>query len=266
MSIGLNRIRRIPARISEDLHIIKLAKNWPQILSAKARRSPVSMISLRNGVKFASPPEIDLSFLFHEIWIDRIYCPKGYEIDRGDVVIDIGGNIGVFAAFVAVQDPNIKVFSFEPFPENAEYFERNISSSKLKNVTLYQKAVAGKVGTRTLRVSDSWVAHSLGSEGSAANTIEVECVPLDDVLKETGYCSLLKIDCEGSEYEIFESASANTLQKINKVVCEFHENDEGNGESLRTFFEANHFRIDAFERMDEQTGLICATNLSFERM
>ena len=266
MAIWLNRIKRIPARIREDVLILRLAKNWQDILSAKARRAPVREICLRNGVIFTSPDEIDLSFLFHEIWIDRVYCPKGYLVSGGDVVIDIGGNIGVFAAFVAVQDPQIRVFSFEPFPENTEYFERNISRSGIKNVTLFQKAVAGKAGIRALTVSDSWVTHSLGTEGSTGNMIEVECVPLDQVLNETGYCSLLKIDCEGSEYEIFEGASERTLKRIQKVVCEYHKTADRDGENLRTFFEANNFKIDVFERLDEQTGLICATNLSFTKM
>jgi len=155
---------------------------------------------LRSGIEFASPDEVDLSFLFHEIWVDGVYSHPGYEIKQGDVVIDIGGNIGVYAALVASQSPDVKVFSYEPFPENAKFFEKNIADSKLNNVKLYQKAVAGAAGTRKLRVADSWVSHSLGDNGSTGHTLEVECIALNDIVTETGSCDLLKIDCEGGEY------------------------------------------------------------------
>jgi FkbM family methyltransferase len=265
LSESLSRIKRIPSRIRQDLQIVRLAKNWPDLLSAKVRGTAISKIALRNGVNLASPDQVDLSFLFHEIWIDKLYTPKGYEAARGDIIIDIGGNIGVFAAYAAVQNSNVKVFSFEPFPANAEYFARNIKESKLSNVELTDKAIAGHGGTRTLLVSDSWLTHSLAEADVVPDSVQVECIALNDVLDKVGYCNLLKIDCEGSEYEIFENASAQTLRRIEKVVCEFHDGDHGNGRSLRSFFEAKDFRIDAFDRLDDRTGLICAFNLNFER-
>lgn len=35
-------------------------------------------------------------------------------------------------------------------------------------------------------------------------------------------CSLLKIDCEGSEYQIFNNSHYKTLKKIKRIVMEVH--------------------------------------------
>src|SRR6185369_8046225 len=107
----LARLRRIPQRITEDMAICRLARNWPEVLSAKLGRRPIERLILRNGVSLASPPQVDLNFLFHEIWIDKIYSPPGFDVHDGDTVVDIGGNIGVFALFAASRATSVAVHS-----------------------------------------------------------------------------------------------------------------------------------------------------------
>jgi len=149
---------RITQRITHDQKIIRLVRNWREFLVAKLNRGDFKRLELRNGVIFETPDEMDLNFLFHEIWLDEIYGGKGYEIGPDDTVIDIGGNIGVFAAYAASRADEVKVYSFEPFPKNAEYFLSNMAKSGLSNVTLQNQAVAGQPGTRTLRDANSWAA------------------------------------------------------------------------------------------------------------
>lgn len=258
--MNFEKISRIPKRIKQDLKIISLAKNWKDILSAKLKQSPLLKIKLRNGVTINSPAEVNLNFLFHEIWLDEIYLAKGYEIKPNDVVFDVGGNIGVFAFYAATKASNVKVHSFEPFPKNAEYFEQNLAESKIKNIVLYKSAIADATGERTLHVHESWIKHSLNENSSETSGTAVHCVSLDEALKNFAVCNLLKLDCEGSEYEILYSSSPETLNKVKKIVGEYHNLDdqEKNGESLRKFLEKNNYQIAVFQAFDEQSGLICA--------
>ena len=53
---------------------------------------------------------------------------------------------------------------------------------------------------------------------------EIEVVPLDEIIKET--CDFLKMDCEGSEYDIFKYASDDTIKKIKRLAIEFHNFNE----------------------------------------
>jgi FkbM family methyltransferase len=229
--MDFNRISRIPARIKQDARIIKLVSNWREVLSAKLHRRSLEKVYFRNGMVLEVPPGgIDLLFLIHEIWVEKIYERSGYEIKPGHIVIDIGGNIGAFALWAAGCAPGVSIYSYEPFPQNVEYLEKNAKASKLENIKVFQAAVAGENGERLLRVEDSWVGHSLSDNAEEGRGIKVETITLDNILEQVGRCDFLKIDCEGGEYEIFYSSKPETLRKIDRIVCEYHDGTGGNGE------------------------------------
>ncbi|CAN5312595.1 FkbM family methyltransferase [soil metagenome] len=254
------KLSRLPKRIYQDLKIIRLAKNWNEILSSKFTQSVLLTIKLRNGVVLDSPEEASLNFLFHEIWLDEVYAPKDYDIKSNNIVFDIGGNIGVFAFYAATKASNVKVYSYEPFPQNAKFFEQNLNKSRLNNVTLYNQAVAGESTQRKLHVHESWIKHSLTEDSLDSNSISVDCVSLNQALENFAECDLLKLDCEGSEYEILYASSTETLGKIKRIVGEYHnlDSEKKNGESMRKFLEENGYQIDIFQTLDDNSGFICA--------
>lgn len=256
----INKLARIPRRLAQDFGIVRMAKNWPQLLRAKAANEPFSKIVLRNGVIFESPAEVALNFLFHEIWLDEFYAPKGYEIKANDTVVDIGANIGVFALWAATRAENVRVKSYEPFPKNAEYFAANLKLSGLMNVEFTAAAVADKEGFRTLHVDDSWILHSLAEKGSNEQGVEVKCVSLDLVFSDLDRCDLLKLDCEGGEYEILYAASDKSLQKIGRMVCEFNvlDSELRNGNALQEFLSKNGFVVEEMKMLDPGSGFLCA--------
>lgn len=256
----LQKLSRLPKRLSQDLRIIRLAKNWRELLSAKAANRPFTRIELRSGIVMNSPREVALNFLFHEIWLDEFYAPKGYEIRANDTVVDIGGNIGVFALWAATRAENVRVKSYEPFPKNAEYFAANLKASGLSNVELHAAAVADAEGARTLHLEDSWMMHSLTQKSSVEKGVEVECVSLDTVVEDIERCDLLKLDCEGGEYEILYGASDKSLHKISRIVCEFDERDavRRNASGLSEFLSTNGFVLDEIRELRPGLGFICA--------
>jgi FkbM family methyltransferase len=259
-TFGAERLSRIPARLRDDARIVSLTRNWTEILAAKVNGKPISRVVFRNGAVFESPPEIDLLFLFHEIWLERVYDRKGYEIRPGDKVIDIGGNIGAFAVFAGSSASNVSINTYEPFPQNVKYLKKNIEASKLSGINIFQAAVAGEDGERFLKVDDSWVRHSLSDGAEEGRGIKVETITLDRILGEMGKCNFLKVDCEGGEYDIFYNAKPETLRKIDRIVCEYHDVAGGTGEELKSFFEKNSFRVDLFKAFDETTGVLFLTN------
>lgn len=264
----LARVGRTPARLSRDAWLIRHLKNWREALIAEWTSTPLNRIRLRNGVVLESPITIDLAFLFQETWLRRIYSPAGYEIGPGENVIDIGANIGVFATFAATRAPGVKVFSYEPFPENVEWLRNNVNKSGLSNVQVLQQAVSAETGVRHLQVnSENWIVHTLLGEGSATQSqLAVECISFDAIMnrKDLKHCDLLKLDCEGSEYEILQRCAPETLRRVRRIVGEFHEGPhiDGTGEDLCHFLESRSFRIDNFE-LYEGCGVLSAYNLAF---
>jgi hypothetical protein len=78
---------------------------------------------------------------------------------------------------------------------------------------------------------------SLNTEGSASNCLSeyntifnnngdhivVEPIHINDLIESIGSnIDLIKIDCEGSELDLFETISSENLNKINKMVIETH--------------------------------------------
>lgn len=264
----LAKAGRIPARLNRDAWMIRNLKNWREALTAEWNRTPLNRVRLRNGVVLDGPDTIELAFLFQETWLRRIYSPPGYEIESGSTVIDIGANIGVFAIYAATQAPGVRVFSYEPFPENVKWLRNNVAKSGLANVEVHQLAVCGETGVRYLQVnSEDWIMHSLFGEGSEQHRgLAVNCVSFDQIMNgaDIERCELLKLDCEGSEYEILRSCAPETLKRVGRIVAEYHEGPhiDGTGKELCRFLEARSFRIDNFEQ-ENGCGVLSARNLAF---
>jgi FkbM family methyltransferase len=265
--VDIARLTRIPERCVRDIRQIMLLKNWREALAAEWGRRPLPRVQLRNQVVIAGPTSIDLEFLFQEIWLRHTYDPPGYEIAAGDVVIDIGANIGVFATYAATRAPGVRVYAYEPFPESAHWLRQNVAASGLNNVRVHQQAVAAATGTRQLHTDPgNWIMHSLSEAAVSGAGVEVECVSLADIFRQEGLerCDLLKMDCEGSEYEILPACPPEVLARVRKIVGEYHEGPQygGTGRELCALLEARSFRIEQFEATGPNCGYFYARNLA----
>lgn len=259
----LSKISRIPQRVYADLRLITLIKNWQEAIDAKLTGKPLKTLSFRNGIVLNGSNTISLAFLLQEIWIDEIYKYPGYHIKSGDVIIDIGANIGAFSTYAAIHHPDVTVYAYEPCPENFQLLDLNIKNSNLQNVKIVQKAVAGSSDTRFLHLNPfSSGAHSLTFTTTEASCLSVNCITLDEIFEEKNIkkCDLLKIDCEGSEYEIFENCHSNILNKVSKIICEYHKDSAGGktGQWLSDFLEQNSFYVDLMESITDDVGMIYA--------
>lgn len=139
------------------------------------------------------------------------------------VVVDIGAHIGGTAVLCAKL--GAKVYAVEPDPENFELLLENISLNGVEDNVLFQNvAVGGKSGTRSLRKNES----NSGGFGfftaidKPTSEVEVQTVTLAEVLEDLEYVDLLKMDCEGAEYEILFEADESLFDKIGQISMEMH--------------------------------------------
>ena len=77
---------------------------------------------------------------------------------------------------------------------------------------------------------DNQVVASVFSGFNKSNTkgIRVPCISLTHIYKDNQLdgIDLLKMDCEGSEYDIIYNTSPELIQKINRMVVEVHDMDD----------------------------------------
>ncbi len=154
-------------------------------------------------------------------------------LGKGDVVLDIGAHVGIVSIYLAKRYPGIRVFAFEPVGENFIRAERNIRVNVAPGITIENKAVTAD--GRMVALTGNADTNSGGASIiSAASYAPVASHSIADVFAMfEGRCKLLKIDCEGAEYEILEAAG-DLLHRVDYLRGEFHVNAalEAQGKSI----------------------------------
>ncbi len=143
-------------------------------------------------------------------------------IRKGDVVLDIGANIGFYTKILsALVGENGKVYAFEPDKTNFSHLIRN--AGHLKNVEFHNKAVSDKTGTITLYHSDLLnVDHKTYATKDFTSTSEIECVAMDDIIPGQKV-DFIKIDIQGYEYFAFQGMQQIFKKNEHlKIITEFY--------------------------------------------
>lgn len=244
--------------IRKFLQMVSSVHNWPRTLMDHLGVMKGSYICrLRNGYRFNVRGNSDDRHVIFEVLIKKIYPMK---IKQGSIVVDIGAHIGCFTIHAA--RPAVKVFSYEPFPENFNALVSNLKLNNISNVNVFLMAVSGKRGTQTLFIPDneSYSGRYSLYPGRGTRTIKTKSITLDDVFKENNLhqIDLLKIDCQGAEYEILYSTNAKTYQKIQVIVVEcevFQEKPGWSLAGLKTYLEQAGFQVAVSE------NILCAENI-----
>lgn len=125
-------------------------------------------------------------------------------IHSGDMVIDIGANIGKYTKFLSeIVGPQGSVHSYEPIPETFSYLRHNVRKLRLSNVSLHQAAVSSYRGNLRMKVpKGNFYQAEISADGDQA----VQIVRLDDEFRDSRAISFIKCDAEGHEKEVIEGA------------------------------------------------------------
>jgi FkbM family methyltransferase len=147
--------------------------------------------------------------------------------------IDIGGNHGLVTCILAKQNPNAKIIIMEPIPELVNRIKKNVELNNLTNVTILNKAL-GDGNNVKLYISNmySGATSTIVNDTKAFldkyngyTNIEIESISFDNLLKdyvpEGNVVELLKIDCEGGEYYLYDSVIFKN-KIIKNITGEFH--------------------------------------------
>ena len=150
---------------------------------------------------------------------------------KGKMVLDIGANIADSSIYFAIKGAK-KIIALEPLPKNYESAKKNIEINNLSDkIELLLAGCSSKSGNMLVdsqvkcgdRLIDSQVKGGNRSLYESKKGIEVPLLTLDDILNTYDIkTALLKVDCEGCEYEIIKSSSAETLRNFTHIQIEYH--------------------------------------------
>ena len=157
----------------------------------------------------------------HEIQVQQAIVRSAR---AGDVVWDVGANIGYIALVAArIVGPAGHVVAIEPDAQCAAAIRANAALNGLDQVEVVEAAAAGESGTAELVVVRDRLWSRLASVGDhheSEQRVRVQAIALDDV--DGPPPTLVKIDVEGAELEVVAGMSRLLRETRPVVVCEMH--------------------------------------------
>lgn len=188
------------------------------------------------GLKFQVTSKEEI-FILYEIFVEDAYNLNSC---KPFIFIDIGLNAGFTTLFFAKQENAVMLYGFEPFLETFNQAKINIGlnpaysgkieikpiglSSEDRDLELdYSFDYKGNVGIHgiTQDLIDSGVVKDLKKASIRLRKASAVLQPIID--KHPEQLKILKLDCEGSEYDILpELDSSHLLKQFNIVMLEWH--------------------------------------------
>ena len=197
--------------------------------------------------------------LVREIWAQNRYPIP--EVNEGDFIVDVGAHVGTFTVWAGSRCPSTKIIAVEPSPISAEYLRGNVNRNRLSNVSVIEAACASDNDGRCLYARGVLAMNTVFPSGTGLTGSMVQSVSLNALFEKFGIqrCALLKLDCEGAEYEILFSASPESLSRIGSIAMEYHRGlakfDE---HALADYLRHHGFVVEVGAPEDEEGGYLYA--------
>ena len=220
--------------------------------------------------------------VFNEIFkFDEYRAAKEAIKNAKDPIVDVGAHAGFFTMYCRALNDRVKIFAIEPEAGNLRLLKQHLKENHISGVKVVAGALAEGSGERKLFLSgdshnhfviptemegsiSSGVMDSSTPRGSARNdnrTLKIKALSFSDFCRQNKIkkISLLKIDIEGGEYEVFAGMSAPDLAMVNFVILEYHKG--GMREEIENKLRVAGFGVQIFpSHFDKTMGFIFANN------
>jgi FkbM family methyltransferase len=150
-----------------------------------------------------------------EYWLPPRFEPRS--------ILDLGANIGIASIDFALRYPQASIIAIEPVAANFQLLQKNISG--FPNIRALNVAVGKHDERAALRgAGQSFRTQPVSASSKAKRREETTVRDLNALLKENEITQvdLIKIDVEGSEYDVLTSLDPSLLQRVQWIVGELH--------------------------------------------
>jgi FkbM family methyltransferase len=211
------------------------------------RRLPAAF----GGAQLYVSPSAGLRYLVKSIGnVDETLLRNAIELVRpGDVVWDIGANVGLFSfAAAALAGPAGQIVSFEADVWLAALLHRSrrLQGPNSAPITIIAAAVASGNTLRKFQIakrsrsSNALAGYGLSETGGFTEAYLVPTFKLDYLLDQMPRPNVLKCDVEGAELEVFLDQTELLEQARPTILCEVSAN---NNRVLTTLWRSHRYRL-----------------------
>jgi FkbM family methyltransferase len=205
-------------------------RNWPDVwarvaLSWLGHSGGVFTVETRSGLRLQAPADPLARAPLFEVLAEDAYRLGSIDwAGAGQaIVLDIGAHVGSFACALAQRAERARIVCVEPSPVTSDWLAHNLEANNLsERVTILRAAVAGTDGEGTLWELGDASCESSTIEGRG-NPVPVRTVSLESLVSDAGGPpEVVKIDCEGGEYDAILSSPDWCWKGVRYLFLEHH--------------------------------------------
>jgi len=141
---------------------------------------------------------------------------------QNKIIVDIGACTGDTSIYFAINGAQ-KIIAVEPFPKNFEMAVKNVKENRLDPII---HMILGGCGgySKTILVDPSYQSSMRSILHESVNGTTIPIFTLEQILAQTDADDVvLKMDCEGCEYETILNTPIDILRKFSHIQIEYHD-------------------------------------------
>jgi FkbM family methyltransferase len=206
---GFENITIMPEQIPHPAHNFRVEATKPQV-------GPV-MVKITGTVIDHNRLRQEEGEIYHELFEQNNYDVQTQEI-QGRTVVDIGANVGLFSLLCVEQGAH-RVIAVEAQPTvynlGLKNYTQHFPQIETVNLAAYDS------DDQTVSIPNNHVGSQVGSaEGESVGTVTLPT--LLNRFQVQGNDLVLKLDCEGCEFNVLFSTPQEVLRRFSTIYMEVH--------------------------------------------
>jgi FkbM family methyltransferase len=234
---------------------------------AGVRDQPLAKLRWRGRDVFYRPATSD-PLAIYQVLLRRggkaeYYLPAALQ---PSVILDIGSNIGASILFFHEQFPDATIYGFEPHPATFRVLEKNVDG--ISSVKIFNYGLGAADAEISVPFDNADFSRFMGKDEGAdwsgpLSPTTCQIKHAGRVIENLGVTKidLIKIDCEGAEYDVLTSLPFDLLRRCKWIVGEMH---DASAFPLLALL-APHFDLDLKKRMFAPSFRFHGCNLACAR-
>lgn len=247
-------LRKSIGHLSHDLvGYGPLTGSWLLWLKTRRGGKPKRVTVDRLGGSVWVRPGTSDTAIFDQVALHP-YMPLDQE-DPPAVIMDLGANIGLSTRFFKNAYPKARIIAVEPDVDNFAMLTRNTAG--IADVQCVMAGIWPEDGRIALQ-QDGLGSSGFRTQAATAGSGDIEALTINTLMARFGIerISLLKIDIEGAEKDLFSAPDLSWMERVDRIAIELH--DHIRPGAAQVFFEA--LRKDAWNVEIYHGVLMCRRN------
>lgn len=212
---------------------------------------PDTVFLNNKSVNIKGPKDVGTRIAFLDIFLDDCYGLKRLSDQNINMILDIGGHVGFFSLYARSRFPKAHIHCYEPNPNLKDYIN---NQSEVGDFSFFSEAV----GLRSGKIKLAFHEDSVQTKVVKTDSGEIPLIAFKSCVERMGgEIDVLKLDCEGAEWEIL-TEDPQLWSKIKYICMEYHLTEKHSRKEIIAILTKLGYRILKHEISGPSWGVVQA--------